>query len=144
MKRAILLLLGLGLPAAIVFGSVEVFDYYERDGRSPYEKFEDESEQDQAEGTDTFPLTTPASRDRFVALYCLYTARSQDQLRRCSRRPPREVYRSKGDEFAWLFASEVIDYCEGGGPAGRFCDPADVNGPIDRITRLTASASVRP
>jgi len=128
-------LLGFCLLAVVVFGSVKVFNYYERDGRSPYEKLVDESEQERAEGKDTFPLTTPASRDRFVALYCLYMARSQDQLRRCNRRPPREVYRSKGNEFAWLFASEVIDYCQGGS-AGRFCDPADVNGPVDRITRL--------
>jgi hypothetical protein len=135
-KRTILLPLGLVLFAVIVFGSVKLFDYYERDGRSPYEKWEDESEQDRAGGEDTFPLTTPASKDRFVALYCLYMARSRDQLRRCSHRPPRAVYRSKDDEFAWLFASEVIDYCEGGGPAGRFCDSADVNGPIDRIARL--------
>jgi hypothetical protein len=133
-KRTILLLLGLVLFAAIVVGSIEIVDYYERDGRSPYEKWEDEAAQERAEGEDTFPLTTPASRDRFVALYCLYMARSRDQLRRCSRRPPREVYRSKDDEFAWLFASEVIDYCEGG---GRFCDPADVDGPIMRVARLT-------
>jgi hypothetical protein len=130
-KRAIQVLLGLVLLGAVIFGSVKVFDYYERDGRSPYEKWEDESAQDRAEGEDTFPLRTPASRSRFVALYCLYMVRSKDQQRRCTRRSP-----SKGNEFAWLFASEVIDYCEGGGPAGHFCDPADAKGPIDHVTRL--------
>lgn len=37
-------MLGLALLAVVVFGSVKVFDYYERDGRSPYEKFVDSSE----------------------------------------------------------------------------------------------------
>lgn len=136
MRRAILVVLGLGLLAAIVFGSIKVFDYYERDGRSPYEKLDDEFEQERAEGKDTFPLTTPASRHRFVALYCLYMAKSQDQLRRCYRRPARDVYGSNDNEYAWLFASEVIDYCDRGRSAGRFCGPADPNGPIDRIAQL--------
>jgi len=43
-KRTILLPLGLVLLAVVIFGSVKVFDYYERDGRSPYEKFVDSSE----------------------------------------------------------------------------------------------------
>lgn len=44
MKRGTRTLLGLGLLAVTVFGSVKVFQYYERDGRSPYEKFLDSSE----------------------------------------------------------------------------------------------------
>ena len=44
MKRGTRTLLGLGLLAVTVFGSVKVFQYYERDGRSPYEKFVDSSE----------------------------------------------------------------------------------------------------
>ena len=122
--------------ALVAFGSVKVFEYYNRDGRSPYEKGEDEFEQERAEGKDTFPLTTPASRERFVALYCLYMARSKGQLRRCSRRPARDVYRSNGNEYAWLFASEVIGYCDCRSAAGRFCDPANVKGPIHRIKAL--------
>lgn len=134
MRKSILVLLGVCLLAAAAFGSVKVIEHY-GDGRSPNEKLEDEFEQERAEGKDTFPLTTPTSRLRFVALYCLYTARSKEQLRRCSHRPARDVYRSSGDEYAWLFASEVIDYCESAGP---FCDPTDVNGPVDRIRTLTA------
>ncbi len=131
------MLLGLCLLAVAIFGSVKVIDHYEAEGRSPYEKLEDELEQERAEGKDTFPLTTPASRERFVALYCLYMARSEDQLRRCARRPARDVYRSNGNEYAWLFASEVIAYCDRRGSAGRFCDPANVKDPIDRIAILT-------
>jgi hypothetical protein len=102
MRGRILLAFGICLLAVVVFGSVKVFEHYEGDGRSPYEKLEDEFEQERAEGKDTFPLTTPASRERFVALYCLYMARSEDQLRRCARRPARDVYRSNGNEYAWL------------------------------------------
>lgn len=138
MRRTIKILLGLCLLAVVVFGSIKVIENYEGDGRSPYEKHEDEFEQARAEGKDTFPLTTPASRDRFVALYCLYMARSEDQLRRCARRPARDVYRSNGNEYAWLFAREVIGYCDRRGSAGRFCDPADIKDPIDRIATLTA------
>ncbi len=139
MTRTVKVLLGLGLLAIVVFGSIQVFERYEDEGRSPYEKVEDELNQGRAEGKDTFPLTTPASRDRFVALYCLYMARSEDQLRRCARRPARDVYRSNGNEYAWLFASEVIGYCDRRGSAGRFCDPADIKDPIDRIAALTGS-----
>ena len=137
MTRTIKVLLGLGLLAVVVFGSIKVLEHYEGDGRSPYEKYEDKFEQGRAEGKDTFPLTTPASRDRFVALYCLYMAESEEQLRRCARRPARDVYRSNRNEYAWLFASEVIGYCDRRGSAGRFCDPTDSKGPIDRIAILT-------
>jgi hypothetical protein len=136
MRRGILVVLGVCLLAGVVFGSIKVFKHYDRDGRSPYEKVEDEFEQERVEGKDTFPLTTPAARERFVALYCLYMARSEDQLRRCSHRPARDVYRSNGNEYAWLFADEVIDYCDRRSSAGRFCDPADVDGPIERVRRL--------
>jgi len=137
MRGRTLVVLGICLLAVVVFGSIKVFDHYEGDGRSPYEKLEDEFEQERAEGKDTFPLTTPASRERFVALYCLYMARSEDQLRRCARRPARDIYRSNGNEYAWLFASEVIAYCDRRGSAGRFCDPADIKDPIGRIAMLT-------
>ena len=130
------MLFGLCLLAVVVFGSVKLFESHESDGRSDYEKGEDEFAQEQAEGKDTFPLTTPASRERFVALYCLYMARSEEQLRRCVHRPARDVYRSNGNEYAWLFADEDIDYCDRRSSAGHFCDPADVNGPIERVTRL--------
>jgi hypothetical protein len=137
MRRAIKVLLGLCLLAGVVFASIKVIAHYEGDGRSAYEKHEDEFEQKRAEGKDTFPLTTPASRNRFVALYCLYMARSKDQLRRCVRRPARDVYRSNGNEYAWLFALEVIAYCDRRGSAGRFCDPAATKAPIERIAILT-------
>lgn len=137
MRRGTLVALGICLFAVVVFGSIKVFEHYEGDGRSPYEKHEDEFEQERAEGKDTFPLTTRASRERFVALYCLYMARSKDQLRRCGRRPARDVYRSNGNEYAWLFASEVIAYCDRRGSAGRFCDPADIKDPTGRIAVLT-------
>jgi hypothetical protein len=137
MTRRINALVGLGLLAAIVFGSIAVLRHYESDGRSPYEKREDEFEDERAEGKDTFPLTTPAARERFVARYCLYMARSVDQLRRCSRRPAREVYRSNGNEYAWLFGREAIDYCDRRGSAGRFCRPADPEDPTKRIAMLT-------
>ncbi len=132
--------MGLGaiLLAVVVFGSAKAFERYNRDGRSPFEKLEDDFEQEQAKGKDTFPLATARSGERFVALYCLYTARSENQLRRCNHRPARDVYRSKDNEYAWLFASEVIDYCDRRGSAGRFCDPTDIKGPIDRIAMLTA------
>jgi hypothetical protein len=126
MKGTIKVLVGLCLLAAVVLSSIKVLEHYEEDGRSPYEKHQDEFEQGRAEGRDTFPLTTPASRERFVARYCLYMARSEDQLRRCARRPARDVYRSNGNEYAWLFASEVIDNCDRRGSAGRFCDPAEI------------------
>jgi hypothetical protein len=138
MRKAILVLLGVCLVAAVVFGSVKVFEHYGGDSGSASEKLEDELAQERAEGKDTFPLTTAASRDRFVALYCLYMARSKDQLRHCNRRPARDVYRSNGNEYAWLFAREAIEYCEPGGSAGPFCDPADVNRPVDRIATLIA------
>ena len=131
-------LLALCLLAVAVFGSVKVIEHHEADGRSPYEKMEEELEHDRAEGQDTFPLTTPASRKRFVARYCLYMARSEAQLRRCARRPARDVYRSSGNEYAWLFADEVIDYCDRRGSAGRFCRTAGTMNPIDRIAMLTA------
>lgn len=137
MGRVIKGLFGLCLFAVVVFGSIEIIERYEADGRSPYEKQEDEFEQERAEGKDTFPLTTPASRARFVALYCLYMARSKDQLRRCARRPARNVYRSNGNEYAWLFAREVIAYCDRRGSAGRFCDPAYIKAPVDRLATLT-------
>jgi hypothetical protein len=136
MRRSILVL-SVCLLAAAMFGSVKVFEHYGGDGRSAYEKLEDQLAQERAEGEDTFPLRTPASRERFVALYCLYMARSEGQLRRCNRRPARDVYGSSANEYAWLFASEVIDYCDRRGSAGPFCNPADVNGPVDRIKRLT-------
>lgn len=84
-------LLGLCLLAAIVFGSIEAWQRYEADGRSPYEKLEDELEDERVEGKDTFPLTTPASRERerSVPRYCLHTARSEGQLRSCARRRAR-------------------------------------------------------
>ncbi len=131
------MLFGLCLIAVVVFGSVKLFESHEGDGRSDYEKGEDEFRQEQAEGKDAFPLTTPASRERFVALYCLYLARSEGQLRRCSHRPARDVYRSNSNEYAWLFADEDIDYCDRRSSAGRFCDPADIKGPIGRIAMLT-------
>jgi hypothetical protein len=137
MRRTIKLLFGLCLIAVVVFGSIELFESHEGDGRSDYEKGEDEFEQELAEGKDTFPLTTPASRERFVALYCLYMARSEDQLRRCSRRPARDVYRSNNNGYAWMFADEDIDYCDHRSSAGRFCDPANVKAPIHRIAMLT-------
>jgi hypothetical protein len=137
MTRTIKVLLGLCLLSIVVFGSIKVFEHYEGAGRSPYEKLEDEFEQERAEGKDTFPLTTPASRKRFVALYCLYMARTEDQLRSCVRRPARDVYRSNGNEYAWLFAIEAIAYCDRRGSAGRFCSPADIKDPIGRIAMLT-------
>jgi hypothetical protein len=136
MRRTIKVLLGLCLVAVVVFGSVKLFESHEGDGRSDYEKGEDEFRQERAEGKDTFPLRTPASRERFVALYCLYMARSKDQLRRCARRPVRDVYRSDNNEYAWLFADEDIDYCDRRSSAGRFCDPANVKAPIHRIETL--------
>jgi hypothetical protein len=138
MTRTIKALLGLCLLAVVVFGSIKIFDHYEGDSRSAYEKQEDKFEQGRAEGKDAFPLRSPASRERFVARYCLYMARSEDQLRRCARRPARDVYRSNGNEYAWLFAREVIDYCDRRGSAGRFCAPAITKDPIDRIVRLTS------
>lgn len=54
------MLLGLGLLAVIVFGSVKVFQHYERDGRSPYETLEDELAQGQADGQR--PETLAAAR----------------------------------------------------------------------------------
>jgi hypothetical protein len=136
MRRTIKVLLGLCLIAVVVVGSVKLFESHEGDGRSDYEKGEDEFQQERAEGKDTFPLTTLASRERFVALYCLYMARSEDQLRQCSHRSARDVYRSDNNEYAWLFADEDIDYCDRRSSAGRFCDPANVNGPIQRLEAL--------
>lgn len=138
MPGTIKALLGLCLFAAVVFGGIEVLERYEADGRSPNEKLEAELDEERAEGKDTFPLTTPASRQRFVARYCLYMARSKEQLRRCVRRPARDVYRSGGNEYAWLFADEAIDYCDRRGSAGRFCISADTKDPIDRVAMLTA------
>jgi hypothetical protein len=136
MRRAILVALGVGLFAVVVFGSIKVFDHYERDGRSDYEKGEDEFEQERAEGKVTVQHATPASRARYVALYCLYMARSKDQLRRCSRRSAGDLHRSEGNEYAELFADGALDYCEPGGTAGRFCDPANIKDPIRRIEAL--------
>jgi hypothetical protein len=136
MRRVILTLLGACLLAVVVFGSVKVLRHYSRDGRSPYEKMTDEGEQERVEDSDTFPLTTPASRERFVALYCLYIARSEDQLRHCSHRPARDVYRSNANEYAWLFADEVTMYCDRRSSAGRFCAPSNVNSPIKRLHAL--------
>lgn len=82
-------LLGLCLLAAIVFGSIEVWQRYEADGRSPYEKLEDELEDERAEGKDTFPLKAPAARQPSVSQHCLSQARSERQLRRCVSRPAR-------------------------------------------------------
>jgi hypothetical protein len=136
MKRGFKVLLGLCLLAAVVFGGIEVIQRYEGDGRSPFEKLEAELEDDRAKGKDTFPLTTPASRKHFIARYCLYMARSERQLLHCSRRPARDVYRSHGNEYAWLFADEAIDYCDRRGSAGRFCKTADHRDPVDRVARL--------
>jgi hypothetical protein len=138
MPGTIKVLLGLCLLAVAVFGSVKFIERYEADGRSPNEKLEAELDEERAEGKDTFPLTTPASRKRFVARYCLYMARSKEQLRRCVRRPARDVYRSNGNEYAWLFADEAIDYCDRRGSAGRFCKSADSRDPIDRVASLTS------
>ena len=134
MRRTPKVLLGFCLLAVVVFGSIKVFEHHE-DGGSDYEKIMDERSQEQAEGKDTFPLTTLASRKRYVALYCLYMAGSMEQLRRCYRRPARDVYRSTDNEAAGLFASEVTDYCEPGA-AGRFCDPFDIDHPVGRIEKL--------
>ena len=40
------MLLGLCLLAVVVLGSIKVFEHYEGEGRSPYEKVEDELGQD--------------------------------------------------------------------------------------------------
>jgi len=96
MPGTIKALLGLCLLAVAVFGSIKVIERIEEDGRSPYEKLEDELEGERAVGKDTFPLTTPASRKRFVARHCLDKARSPEQLQRCVRRPARDVSRSDG------------------------------------------------
>jgi hypothetical protein len=42
MKKAILVLLGICLLAAAVYGSVVVVEHYSDDGRSAYEKLEEE------------------------------------------------------------------------------------------------------
>lgn len=52
MKKAILVLLGVCLLAAVVFGSVKLVEHYEGNGRSPYEKLEDELSQERKEGED--------------------------------------------------------------------------------------------
>lgn len=131
MRRGIWALIGICLLAGIVVGSVKLFERYESDGRSPYELMEGESE-----GKHGFPLTTRASRIRFVTLYCLYMAQSRDQLRRCDRRSPRDVYNSNGDEFAWLYADGVISYCAGN--AGPFCGPANRRVVRERIEARSA------
>jgi hypothetical protein len=130
-------LLGICVLALVVFGGVKAFEHYQDDGRSAYEKQEDEFEQARAEGKDTFPLTTPASQERFVARYCLYMARSEDQLRRCALRSARDLYRSNGNEYAWLFAVEAIDYCDRRGSGGRFCDRRAADDPVVRLALLT-------
>lgn len=46
MGKALKVLLGLGLLAVVVFGSIQVLEHYEDEGRSPYEKLEDELEEE--------------------------------------------------------------------------------------------------
>ena len=59
MRGRIKVLLGLCLLAAVIFGSVKVFDRYEGEGRSPYEKVEDEFEQERVESGDPQRLSCP-------------------------------------------------------------------------------------
>ncbi|HEX6688017.1 MAG TPA: hypothetical protein VF085_05050 [Solirubrobacterales bacterium] len=107
-------LIGICLVAGIVFGTVKLGERYEGEGKSDYELMEEESG-----GTHGFPLTTSASKIRFVGLYCLYMAQSKDQLRNCRHRSARDIYNSNGNEFAWLYADGVIAYCASN--AGPFC-----------------------
>jgi hypothetical protein len=51
MRRTLKVLVGLCLLAVIVFGSIQVLEHYEGEGRSPYEKLEDELEEE--DGTST-------------------------------------------------------------------------------------------
>jgi len=124
-------LIGACLLAGIVFGSVKLVERYEGEGKSPYELMEGE-----AKGEHGFPLRTPASRIRFVGLYCLYMAQSRDQLRRCDRRSASDVYNSNGDEFARLYADGVISYCAGN--AGPFCGPVNRRVVRERIEARSA------
>jgi len=50
MRRATKVLLGLCLFALVVFGSIKIVEHYEGDGRSPYEKLEDERDHRRSEG----------------------------------------------------------------------------------------------
>lgn len=58
MNGALKVLLGLCLLAAVVFGSIQILEHYEGEGRSPYEKLEDELEEE--DGTSA-PSQRPTS-----------------------------------------------------------------------------------
>jgi hypothetical protein len=129
-------LIGVCLMGGVVFGSVKLFEQHENDGKSAYEL-----EQEELKGKHGFPLTTRASKIRFVGLYCLYTAQSKDQLRSCDHRSARDVYNSTGNEFAWLYAGEVITYCASN--AGPFCGSENRRVVRKRIDALARNRPMR-
>lgn len=65
MRRTLQALLGLCLLAVVVFGSVQVLEHYEDEGRSPYEKLEEElEEEDGASPTSQRPASVDSERYR--------------------------------------------------------------------------------
>jgi hypothetical protein len=65
MRRTLKVLLGLCLLAVVVFGSIQVLEHYEGEGRSPYEKLEDElEEEDGASPASQRPASVHSARYR--------------------------------------------------------------------------------
>ncbi len=58
------MLLGLFLLAVVVFGSIQVVEHYEGEGRSPYEKREDELEEEDGTSTPRRPASAHPERYR--------------------------------------------------------------------------------
>jgi hypothetical protein len=65
MSRALKVLLGLCLLAAVVFGSIQVLEHYEDEGRSPYEKLEEELEDEEGGTSTTSQQSMPVDSERY-------------------------------------------------------------------------------
>jgi hypothetical protein len=114
MRKGTRILIGVVLLAAVVFGSVKVFQHHGGDGRSAMERVEDElgDESD-------YPYATRAREAKFVTRFCQYAARSESQLRSCQKLDGRRLYEHRGDDYRWLYGIGATEYCGRG--AGLFC-----------------------
>lgn len=64
MRRTLKVLLGLCLLVVVVFGSIQVLERYEDEGRSPYEKLEDELGEEDGTST-TSPRSASVHSERY-------------------------------------------------------------------------------
>lgn len=113
MRGRIWILVWIVLSATAAFATYKLLT---RDGRSPYEKLEDESR-----GAAHFRYTTATEKAHFVRRYCGYAVKSKGQLQSCETQDARRLYNTAENEYRWLYAVAEIGYCGPG--SGPLCRP---------------------